>query len=224
MLRIAHRGASGYAPENTLAAFEKALGMGVDEIEFDVQLSKDGAVVVIHDKFINRTTNGKGLVANKSLIELNELDAGKGEKIPTLQEVLDLVNKKVSVNIELKGKGTALPVSIIIKDYVQNKGWKYSDFFVSSFDHKELHVFKQLLPQIEIGALIIGILVHYDRYVKLGAYSLNLWSKMVRKSVVDSAHKKGLKVYAYTVNSPEEIKKMKAYGVDGVFTNYPDRV
>jgi len=224
MLRIAHRGASGYKPENTLAAFKKALEIGVDGIEFDVHLTKDGIVVVIHDKSVNRTTNGIGFVANKSLKELKQLDAEDEEKIPTLQEVLDLINKKVQVHIELKGKNTAKPVAKIIEEYIEKKGWKYSDFFVSSFDHKELRIFKKLLPQIKIGALIIGIFVRYDQYVKLGVYSLNIWSKLVRRSVVYKAHEKDLKLYVYTVNDKKEIRKMKSYGVDGILSNYPDRV
>lgn len=104
MLRIAHRGASGYAPENTLAAFKKALEFDIDVIELDVHLTKDNHLVVIHDKTVNRTTDGKGKVADKTLAELQKLDAGNGEKIPTLQEVLDLVNRKALVSIEIKGK------------------------------------------------------------------------------------------------------------------------
>src|SRR5579862_1813792 len=159
MLKIAHRGASGYAPENTLASIKKALELGVDAIEFDVQLSKDGAVVLMHDLWLMRTTKRFGFVSHKTLKELNQLDAGKGEKIPTLEEVLDLVNRKVKVNIELKGKGTALPVSKIVSTYIQKKKWNYDDFFISSFHHQELREFKKLLPQVKIGALIIGIIV-----------------------------------------------------------------
>src|ERR1700691_2371330 len=99
MLVIAHRGASGYEPENTLASFKKALEIGVDGIELDVHLSKDGNVMVIHDSWVNRTTNGIGRVENKTLKELQKLDAGNGEKIPTLQEVLDVINRKVLINI-----------------------------------------------------------------------------------------------------------------------------
>jgi len=224
MIIFAHRGASGYQSENTLASFKKALEIGVDGIEFDVHLSKDGHVVVIHDSSIFRTTKRLGFIKNKSLADLKKLDAGKGEQIPTLQEVLDLVNKKAKAQIELKGKGTALPVAKIINEYVQKKKWKYNDFLVSSFNHKELREFKKLLPQIRTGALIIGIKIQFDKYKnELNAYSINMWCPFVRKSVVDEAHRRGLKIFAYTVNSKKEIKRMREIGVDCIFTNYPDR-
>jgi glycerophosphoryl diester phosphodiesterase len=225
MIKVAHRGASGYAPENTLASFKKALELGVDGIELDVHLSKDGKVVVLHDPLLLRTTKKFDFVSKKSLQELQKLDAGCGEKIPTLQEVLDLVNKKVFVNIELKGKGTAQAVAVIIENYVSKKKWKYDNFFVSSFNHKELKIFKKLLPQVKVGALIIGFFINYDKYIKeFDAYSINIWYRLVRKSVVDKVHKHGLKVFAYTVNNENEIKKMKELGVDGIISNYPDRI
>ncbi len=225
MLRIAHRGASGYAPENTLASFKKALELGVDGIELDVHLSKDGKVVVMHNTLINIRTNGFGFVSRKSLEELKKLNVGKGEKIPTLQEVLDLVDRKVPMHVELKGKGTAKPVAVIIKEYIQKKKWKYSYFFVSSFHHQELRDFKKLLPQVKVGALIIGIIIRLDAYInEFNAYSLNLWLPFVRESVVKSAHEKGLNVFVYTVNSEKDIKRMKEMGVDGIFSDYPDRV
>lgn len=224
MLMIAHRGASGYEPENTLASFKKALEFGVDGIELDVRLSKDGQVVVMHDPWVNRTTNGWGFVKCKSLSELKKLDAGKGEKIPTLQEVLDLVNRKTTVFIELKAKGTALSVARIIEEYVQKKKWKYSDFFVLSFNHKELQEFKRLAPQVRIGAIIIGIIIQLDKYVEMGAYFVMMWSKLVKKSIVEDAHKRGLKVFSYTVNTKDESKKMKILGIDGIPSNYPDRI
>ena len=107
LLKISHRGACGYEPENTLASFKKAIEINADMIELDVHVCKTGEVVVIHDEKVNRTTNGKGYVSQKNLESLKKLDAGKGKKIPTLIEVLDLVNKRVKVNIELKGKKTA---------------------------------------------------------------------------------------------------------------------
>lgn len=224
MLVFAHRGASGYEPENTLASFKKALELGADGVELDVRLTKDGRVVVMHDPWVIRTTKRFGSIAGKSLNELKKLNAGNGEKIPTLQEVLDLINGKVQMNIELKGKGIALPVADIIKEYAAKGKWKYSDFFVSAFHHKELLEFKKLLPQVKIGALIIGINIQFDKYQKeLHAYSVNMWSPFARKSVVEKAHKKGLKVFVYTVNSKREISRMKKIGVDCILTNYPDK-
>jgi|ERR1700722_3879209 len=224
MLRIAHRGASGYEPENTLASFKKALELGVDVIELDVHLTRDNHLIIMHDKTVNRTTNGKGEIVDKTLAELRELDAGKGEKIPTLQEVLDLVNRKVPVSIEMKGKGKAILVADTIKKYVSDKNWKYSDFMVSSFNRQELSLFKRLLPQVKIAVAIVGILLQFNEYKKLNAYSIYMWSKLLRKSVVEKAHRNGLKIVVYTVNDKKEIEKMKAFGVDGIMSNYPDRI
>ncbi len=224
MVIIGHRGARGYEPENTLSSIQKAIELGADAIEFDVHISQDNAVVLMHDKTVNRTTNGKGFVSHKTLQELKQLEAGNGEKIPTLQEVLDLVNKKAQVHIELKEQGCTVPVSNIIKEHVAKKGWKYDDFLVSSFNHQELQEFKRLLPNVRIGALIVGLFIQYDRYIALGAYSINLYKLFVNKSVVEKAHEKGLKVFVYTVNKLDEIKKLKSLGVDGIISDYPDRI
>ena len=224
MVTIAHRGASGYEPENTLASFKKALAIGVDGIELDVHLSKDGHVIVIHDSLVNRTTNGSGFVKNKTLSELKKLNAGNGERIPTLEEVFDLVNKRTTVFIELKERGTSLPVSKIIQEYVKKKKWKYDNFFVISFNHNELSEFKRLVPQVKIGAIIIGIRIQLDKYEKMGAYFVMMWSKLVRKSIIEDAHKRGLKVFSYTINTKNEAKRMKALGIDGIPSNYPDRI
>jgi glycerophosphoryl diester phosphodiesterase len=225
MQKIGHRGAKGYEPENTLASFRKAIQLGVDAIELDVHALNDGTLVVIHDKKVNRTTNGKGYVSKKTLQELKNLNAGKGEQIPTLQEVLDCAERKVQVNIELKGKDTALPASQIIKSYVKNKGWKYSDFLVSSVNYNELRTFREFLPQVRLGLVILGIFIHPDRYVnELHAYSVHPYVKFVRRSLVEKLHKKGLKVFVYTVNSTKDIEKMKSLGVDGIFSDYPERI
>lgn len=228
MLRYGHRGARGYAPENTLASIKKALELGVDGIEFDVYALYDGTVIVIHDKTVDRTTNGKGDIEKKTLKEIKQLDAGNKEKIPTLHEVLDVVNRKAIVNIELKGKGTAMPVANIINTYVKEKAWKYNDFLVSSFNHQELQAFNKILPQVRIGVLITfinRIFLQPERYKKdFSAYSLHLWEKFTTKSVVKKIHKHGLKVFVYTVNEETSIEKMKTFGVDCIISDYPDRI
>jgi len=225
MLRIAHRGAPGYEPENTLRSVKKALDLSVDMIEFDVYALPDKSVVVMHDDKVDRTTNGKGYVIEKTLPEIKQLDAGKGEKIPTLQEVIDLVDHKVLVNIELKGEKTAHIVADIITSYVEHKHWRYDDFIVSSFNHHELHTFKKLLPQVKISALVAHIPLNYAEFgEELGAYSVNLDMDFINQAFVDDAHKRGLKVFVYTVNDHDDIARMKALGVDGIFGNFPDRI
>src|SRR3989344_2919276 len=200
MIRIGHRGAMGYEPENTLRSFKKALALNVDMIEFDVYTCKTGEVVIIHDDKVDRTTNGKGYVMQKTLKELRSLDAGKGEKIPLLEEALDCINKKVQVNIELKGEGTSDPVYKIIQKYIKS-GWSREHFLISSFNHPELKKFSILDPKIRIGALLTGIPLNYAEFAeKMKAYSINLSQEFINKAFVDDAHKRKLKVFVYTVN------------------------
>jgi glycerophosphoryl diester phosphodiesterase len=225
IIKIGHRGAMGYEPENTLRSFKKALELKVDMIELDVYTLKSGETIVIHDDKVDRTTNGQGYVMDKNFEDIRILDAGKGEKIPTLQEVLDLVSRKVKVNIELKGEKTAVPVTKIINKYIEEKKWKNDDFLVSSFNHVELKEFKKLCPGIKVGALIMAIPEDYASFgEKISAYSINLNYEFINQKFVDDAHKRKLKVFVWTVNDKDDIKKMKALKVDGIFTNFPDRI
>ncbi len=225
MLKIGHRGARGYAPENTLLSFRKALELGVDAVELDVYCCKSGETVVIHDDRVDRTTNGKGCVWEKTFGELRQLDAGEGEKIPSLEEVLDLINRKVLINIELKGEGAARSVAKIIKRYILEKNWKNENFLISSFNYHELVRFHKLLLSVRLGALITGIPIDYAKFGEdLKAYSVNLSREFVNQAFVDDAHRRGLKAFVWTVNEPEDIKRIKSLGVDGIFSDFPDRL
>lgn len=225
VLKIGHRGAMGHEPENTLLSFRKALALNVDAIELDVYVCKTGEVIVMHDDKVDRTTNGKGYTEDKTFDELRQLDAGKGELVPTLEEVLDIIDKKVIVNIELKGKDAALATIQVIKEHIKTKGWAESDFMVSSFDHHELNKFKQHYPEISIGALIEGVPLSYSECaVQLQADSVNLSLDFINQDFVNDAHEKGLKVYVWTVNEYDDIAKVKALGVDGIFSNFPERL
>lgn len=222
---IAHRGASGYEPENTLASFKKALDLGADMIELDVYVLKSGELVVIHDTTVNRTTNGTGHVTRFTLEQLRALDAGNGQKIPLLREVLDLVDKKVPINIELKGARTARPVARLITEYMTVKGWPADRFLVSSFKHAELQRFMWFMPNIHAGALYKSnpnslSIISRNKHI----YSTNLNASFVNAKSVNTAHSRGMKVYVYTVNTPEEAARMQALQVDGIFTNYPDTI
>jgi len=145
--KIGHRGASGYEPENTLIAFEKAIELNVDGIELDVHLCSDGELIVIHDETIDRTTNGKGVVNKFTALELKKYG------IPTLIEVFDLVNRRCFINIELKGIETAKPVNDLINHYISDKKWKINDFLISSFDWNMLEKIQLLNPKIRICVL-----------------------------------------------------------------------
>lgn len=225
LLKIGHRGVSGYAIENTLQSFKKALEFDLDMVEFDVLICKTGEVVVIHDYRIDRTTNGKGYVRDKTFQELRSFELGDGQKIPTLQEVLDVIDKKVKVNIEIKGEGAARPVHNVIETYKRENGWEDSDFLISSFNHYELQEFSKYNPDIKIGAVIAGIPIGYAQCAqKINPYSLHPSKEFINRELVDSAHKLGMKVFVYTVNEPEDIDRVKALGVDGIFSNFPDRI
>lgn len=256
VLKIGHRGAMGYEPENTLRSFKKAIELNVDMIEFDVHVCKTGEIVVIHDDKLDRTTNGKGDVSKTSFKELRKLNAGKGEKIPLLQEVLNLlcptklirvkhraqyttttnkldgsfcccsiIDKKVKVNIELKGKGTATPVFEVIETYVKENGWSYNDFLISSFNHYELKKFNKLNPKVKISVLTEKISNEVVKFAeKINAYSVNPSIEFVNKKFVDNAHKRGMKVFVWTVNNADDIERMKQLNVDGIFSDFPDRV
>ncbi|MDD4931259.1 MAG: glycerophosphodiester phosphodiesterase family protein [Candidatus Colwellbacteria bacterium] len=223
MLIIGHRGGDNNIGENTLGSFEKAIELGADMIELDVHLTKDNHLVVLHDRKVDRTTDGKGLVSDKTLEEVRALNAGNGEKIPTLEEVIELIDRKVPINIELKALGSAEKVCEVIRLYV-SKGWIYDDFLVSSFEHNELHHFSEICPEVKIGVLMGDIPLGYAEYVeKLGAYSANIALEAASPKFIEDAHQRGLKVFVWTVNDLEDITLMKKLGVDGIFTDFPDK-
>lgn len=223
LLCIGHRGAMGHAPENTLLSFRKALELGAQCVEGDIYFV-DGRLLVIHDDRLDRTTNGSGHLQDHDFEYLRSLDAGNGEKIPTLEELFETVDLRAGVNIELKGPGTARPVA----DFVaarRKEGWDDALILVSSFNHRELEAVRRMDPHIGLGVLIAGTPVDAAAIaVGLGAYSVHLSLKFVDRTVVEDAHLCGLRVFVFTVNDPDDIRRMEAFGVDGVFTNYPERV
>lgn len=224
-LRIGHRGAAGYEPENTLLSFKKALKLKVDLVELDAQICKTGQVVVIHDAKIDRTTKETGFVTQKTFQELRALDVGKGQRIPTLQEVLDVLDRKIRVNIEIKGSDAAKPVFDIMQTYVSQKGWSWDDFLVSSFNHYELLEFNRLTSKVKVGAVIAGVPIGYaECATRVNAYSLHPSKEFINQALVDDAHKRGMKVFAYTPNDMDFIQKVKSLGVDGLFSDFPDRL
>ncbi|WP_233219838.1 glycerophosphodiester phosphodiesterase family protein [Pleurocapsa sp. CCALA 161] len=223
MLCIGHRGAMGHEPENTLLSIRAAIALGVDAVEIDVY-NLENNLVVIHDRDLARTTNGIGYLENRSFAYVRSLDAGKGEQIPTLEEVLETVNRQVIVNIELKGSNTAKLVVDLIQTYIK-MGWSYSDFIVSSFNHDELNQVKTISPEIITGMLIYGLPWQYlPSAQQLQADLIIPHLDYVTSELIESAHQQGLRVWIYTVNQPDDIKLMQAIGADGIFTNYPEKV
>jgi glycerophosphoryl diester phosphodiesterase len=219
-----HRGARGHEPENTVRSVRRALALGADGVEVDVYFA-DGQLVVIHDDTLKRTTNGRGRVVKKSFAYLRSLDAGLGEKIPTLAEIFDAVDRRAVINVELKGPHTAAPVTALIAEYVNRRGWSYEHFLVSSFDHARIREAKLLCPGVRIGALIEKTPRGLAQFAEaLGVWSLHASQRCVTPKLVADAHRRGLKVFVFTVNAPKEIARMRALGVDGVFSDFPERV
>ncbi len=216
-LLIGHRGASGLAPENTLASFAKAVALGVDGVELDVRLA-DGEIVVIHDERVDRTTNGRGLVSELSFDALRGLDAGDGERIPTLAEVLAEVPPQVAINVELKGAGCAAPVAEMLAG-------QRRPLLVSSFDHAALAAFHAACPDIPCAPL----LHRWRQDVQAVASGLDAWAVNIADRIATPAHINAIRSWGrrclvYTVGEPDRARQLEAIGASGLFTDYPDRL
>ena len=220
-LAIGHRGARGHEPENTLRSVRRALELGAHGIEIDVWFV-DGELIVIHDAKLDRTTNGRGYVSRKTFAQLRALDAGLGERIPTLREVFETVDRRAFINIELKGRRTAGPVRALIAEFVERHGRRYEDFVVSSFLRTELRAITD--PRIPIALLLTRPTKLYALSAQsVRASSVNPALRFVTQRFVEDAHRRGLKVFVYTVNEPADLVRMREWGVDGVFTDFPER-
>jgi glycerophosphoryl diester phosphodiesterase len=226
ILTVGHRGAKGYEPENTLRSFKKALELGADMIELDVHRCRTGEAVVIHDEDVNRTTNGRGRVADISLAGLKQLDAGRGERIPTLDEVLDLFQGRMKVDIELKGRDCAACAAETIAKHLGTTGFKPGELLVTSFEHDTLlRQFQGMNPGIPIGLLFSRVPDDFcERAAALDAEYVALNYKNTNLKMVERAHNTGLKVMVWTVNKPEDIERAEKMGVDSIASDFPDRL
>ncbi len=231
MLIFAHRGASAYAPENTLPAFRKALDMGARAIELDVQLSSDGVPVVIHDFFLNKTTDGSGMVRDLNWKTLRTLDAGRcfsrdfqGTRIPSLEEVLDVVPEDVILNIELKTISLFRErTAAAVLDLLDQESGK-RQVVISSFNHSSLRDVRDRDQKIRIGLLTASHMLNFSEYVKstgLAPWSLHPEVSYLTPDYVETAHREGWKVYCWTVNSPQVAGMVNAAGADGFFSDDP---
>ncbi len=196
-------------PENTLRSVQRALDLGFKIIEIDVHLV-DHEVIVIHDDTLDRTTNGHGKLTDYSFAELRKLDAGNGEKIPLLQEVLDLIEGKAILNIELKGKAVVRPVIEII--------YGRDDVILSSFDWNQLNVARNQDEALRIGVLGDGMEAYFFAN-KINAYSLHPSVELVTAEDVQRAHASDILVFPYTVTTPEQRERMQLIQSDGYFAN-----
>lgn len=222
---IAHRGASGHWPENSLLAFRQALEAGANWLELDIHRSADGELVVIHDPSLQRTTSGRGLVAKQTLTELRQLDVGQGEKIPLLTEVLDLAAGRATVNIELKGKGVALPLAKLLDERLRADRQPADNILASSLYGEELILFAEQLPQIRVAPVADRPNQQtWQLAERLGAWSVHVAKAAVDQRLIATAQQQKRKLLVYTVNDPDAVERLKQQGVDGVFSDYPERL
>lgn len=227
-LNLAHRGASTLAPENTRAAFQLAVDLGADGLELDVQLSRDGKLVVIHDEQLDRTTTGRGLVKDCTLAQIKELDAGSwfspeftGQRIPTLEEVL-AEYPGLHINIEIKSgvilySGIEKAVLDMICKYKQEE-----NVVISSFNHYSLAQCKKLNPEARTGMLYLSKLSQpWDIARKLGCYSIHPPFQAVKPEIITGCQYYGLAIYTWTVDDPQHMAILVRDGVDAIITNRP---
>lgn len=231
MLVIAHRGASGHAPENTLAAFRKSLAMGATFIETDLQLSRDARFVAIHDSTVERTTNGKGAVRDLTLADLRRLDAGAwfgsefvGERIPTLEEVLDFAKKHdVVFYLELKPAGSWGGEHALIG--ALRESGEIARTVVISFDPVILAAIRKAEPTLMTGLLFDGQIEDpLEKAVEIGARQAVVRGDLVTPVMIGQARRRDLQVVCWTVNHPAHMRMLAAAGVDGIMSDYPDRL
>jgi glycerophosphoryl diester phosphodiesterase len=228
ILNIAHRGASGTSPENTLAAFRAAITAGATMCELDVQPTRDLALVVIHDDTVDRTTDGQGAVAEMTLAELKRLDAGvrfkygprRGEQIPTLDEVFAATAGQCALNIELKAGQLEKEVVALMR-----KWNALGTSMVSSFDWGALARMREVEVAVRVGVLAEkNVPQMFDAAARLSAYAINPRFDLVTSELCNTAHARGLKVLVWTVDAPELMRLLIGYDVDGIMTNYPARL
>lgn len=223
-LVIAHRGANAYMPENTLAAFELATEQGADGIELDVQLSRDGRLVIIHDFEVSRTTNGQGKVADLTVAELQSLDAGEGQKIPTLDELFEAMGPRLLYNIEIKyfgwrDQGVETAVADRIAAYhLENH------VLVSSFNPLAVRRARRQLPRtIPVALIRAGGLLKYGYWLADGEVDHPHYS-LVDEAYMAWAKRRGYHSNVWTVDDPAEAQRLARLGVNGLITNKPDLI
>ncbi|WP_291966495.1 glycerophosphodiester phosphodiesterase [Maribacter sp.] len=224
-LVIGHRGAMGHETENTLPSIQKAMDLGVDMIEIDVFKIKSGEIVVFHDDKLDRLTNAPGNIEEYYIFDLKKVIVDGGHKIPLLQDVLKLIDNKVTLNIELKGAGTADRVNHIMNAYIEKRNWSADNFIISSFNWNELREMRKYNPNVAIAVLTEEDPVDAIPVAKeLNAVAINPYFKNLDIEKANEIRNAGLKIYTWTVNEPADIDAMKNVGVDGIITNFPERV
>lgn len=218
MVITAHRGAGYLEPENTLRAIQRAIDLGVDQIEVDARLTRDGHLVLMHDPRVDRTTNGTGSVADLTLAEIRHLDAGLGERVPTLEEALEITRGKVTLQVELKGQRTAPAVVQAVA-----VAGREADVILTSFIHRRLAEVLSLNSRISTGALWGHPPADaVQRAQQLGVCALHIWYEHIDQKLITEAHAHGLQVRAWNPNREEEMRTLIELGVDAIGSDRPD--
>lgn len=215
---IGHRGAAGIEPENTLRSIKKAIDLGVDRIEIDVRVTKDKRLVVVHDETVDRTTNGQGYVKELVFDELRKLDAGKGEKIPTLEEVLGLTRGKVILQIELKAMEATGLVVHLIEEMKTEK-----DVVITSSMQEALERVHDLKPSLKTGFLASGLREDmYQKAIAAHCNAVHVNYRNIEPKLIEEAHNKGLRIAAANPDNKEDMDRVIEMGIDIIGSNRPD--
>lgn len=221
---ISHAACKGHAPENTLLGVRKAIELGADGMEIDVHASRDGVPVLIHDDTVDRTTDGSGTVSQMTLARLQRLDAGDGERIPTLAETIDLTRGHILLVMEVKQAGIEERVLQVVRDKKA-----LNDCVVHSFDPRVVGRFRTLEPAMPAALLTAGLdVADWDQLfaaaLSLNAQGLSVLFPKVDAELVRRAHRRKLSFFTWTVNEIDDMKRMRDYDVDAIITDYPDRL
>lgn len=225
LLVIGHRGAKGHLAENTLPSIAKAIELEVDGVEIDVFKCASGELVVFHDKTLEKLTNAEGYIESLDLDSIQRIEVLGGFTIPTLEEVLDLIRGRVILNIELKGSATAVKTNELLQIYFEREEWSSEKIIISSFNWEELRIFRQVNDQVPMAilteddpldAIPIGI--------ELEAVAINPDYKSLNSDNLAKIRKAGFKIYPWTVNDINDINLISNLGVDGIITDFPERI
>lgn len=231
-LNIAHRGASAYEPENTLRAFRRAMALGADMSELDLHLSRDGALVVMHDYSVDKTTNGRGAIKDLPLAEIKQLDAGQGERVPTLQEVIDLVRGRNGVYIELKAEGTPRAMVDLLR---ANQFTAPAQVIAGSFQPALVSETKQIAPELKVS-LLVGPVLPAPELIEMAHqahadYIHLCWEsrapnphKLLTPELLNAIRAAGLGIVLWHEERDEELRVLRTLDVDGICTNTPDKL
>lgn len=225
---IAHRGGplmnDQPLPENSLAAIARALDAGVDAIEIDIY-QVEGELLVTHDRRLGRVVSGQGIITDLPLAYLREQTLENGESLPILRDVLALVSDRAMLNIEIKGANCVPMLQQQLAAFVQDHQLSFDQYIVSSFDHQQLFQSLQSMPHVKRAVLIEGIPLDYAQCCEpLKAYAFNTHLSFITLELLSDARKRGLKNWVYTVNNEDDWHWLQGLGVDGVFTDKPDKL